>query len=322
MSKLRLKFFNVKHLKIAVSIVTGLLLLLALLIVGIIFILPGAKDLKTQIGGYEKEKQNNSVEKKDSSTAVGSQVLNGEVPIVAEGAAQTPESMQKNPQEIILEEFINSHKPLIQFCENLASTESSSFWDKGTGTQFGQYMADHMLDEKKDPYLETILPALKYAMRGEQMSKLFELVKSADEGKEEGFFDKAEFYTQMAFAVNEVRARKEKTEQLVDRTYLLFTLANAVKKKPELINEAGTLDFCNRIQRSILEEGGDDIEAGKRSLDDFLHFAGLKNEDVDYDPNYKTSLQISSSNNSIQFSGGWIDKYIAEPAQEKGEDSP
>ncbi len=310
-----------KKLKIALSILTGLLLLVFLLIVGIIFVLPGAKDLKSQMSNYKNENQITSAEK-NSEPPAGSPVVNGDATVVAEGAAETAKSLQKKQQEITLEEFINPNKPLIQFCENLSDSTSSAFWEKGTGTQFGQYMSEHMLDEKKDPYLETILPALKYAMRGEQMSKLFDMVKSADERKEEGFFDKAEFYTQMAFAVNEVRSRKEKTEQLVDRTYLLFTLANAVKKKPEIIREAGTMDFCNRVQRSIMEESGDDIEADKRSLEDFLHFAGLKNTDVDYDPNYKTSLQISSSNNSIQFSGGWIDKYISDPVPEKGEESP
>lgn len=310
-----------KKLKIALSILTGLLLLVVLFIVGIIFILPGAKELKNQIGNYKKENQVSLAEKKSDPQAGPPMVSPGDS-LVAEGAGATVPTTEKKQQEITLEEFINPNKPLIQFCENLSSATSSSFWDKGTGTQFGQYMSEHMLDEKKDPYLETILPALKYAMRGEQMGKLFDMVKMADERKEEGFFDKAEFYTQMAFAVNEVRSRKEKTEQLVDRTYLLFTLANAVKKKPELLSDPGTLDFCNRVQRSILEEGSDDIEANKRSLDDFLHFAGLKNEDVDYDPNYKTALQISSSNNSIQFSGGWIDKYIEDPVPEKGEESP
>ena len=52
-----------KKLKIALSILTGLLLLVVLIIVGIIFILPGAKDLKNQISNYKKENQINSAEK-------------------------------------------------------------------------------------------------------------------------------------------------------------------------------------------------------------------------------------------------------------------
>lgn len=210
----------------------------------------------------------------------------------------------------IHENFMNEQQPVASVCAYLPEAPHSHFLKNDNSASSRQFLKK-MIEEPKDPLAEAAAPLFRYLFRLPEVRDLVQILDTANEQKAEQLRDKAEFYGKIGLALLEVRENKHNFDQILLKTYNLYTLTRAVALKPELARDPVTLGFCEQMQKNINMNLAHDADQQAAELQKFLTYAGLSPKEVGYDANYRSDVKFAINNKSILFGNIWIEKLFA-----------
>ncbi|MBS1971819.1 MAG: hypothetical protein JSU04_16020 [Bdellovibrionales bacterium] len=212
--------------------------------------------------------------------------------------------------QVLKDDFMNEQKPLSTVCNYLNNAEKSQFLRKDDSGSANEFMKS-LESNQKDPVVESAASLFRYIFRVDGMRELFDMIEKADAEHDQGLFKKAEFYTKLGIAGQNIRSNKANIDRILMKSYNLYTLSRVVGRHPELARDPATLSFCEQIEKNInlnLDFNPDEQAA---ELQKFLDYAKVDPKEVDFDPNYRSNVDFNFKNNSLQLTHTWIEKLFA-----------
>ena len=167
------------------------------------------------------------------------------------------------------------------------------------------------LDEKKrDPRIQAVKPMLRYVMRLPQVTDMINDAQAAVGRNDEGFLQKAEFYKKAFSAFSEMKDHKSDIESVMDRSYLLLNLNNLMAERPELQQDPRIQSYCGNIELSFNQSRPVDFENEKKDFLNFLKELKVEPDEIGFDPDYKSKIDLKFSGQSLTFEGGWLSEIV------------
>jgi len=208
----------------------------------------------------------------------------------------------------ILEDILDKQKPLSNFCQSLANAKKGALSKKDLNREFDLSAQPALAD----PKIQAIKPILRYVFRLPQMQNFISLINESKTQlySDENVFDKAAFYGQAILTLKEIVSHQEDVEALSDRGYFYYKLNELVATKPHLINDQRLQKFCADTETDFNNNEPLQFEQEKKNFERLLSELDVDFKMIDYDPEYKTHFKLSLSNQSILFSGGWIEEVF------------
>ncbi len=213
--------------------------------------------------------------------------------------------------QVLKDDFMNEKKPLSTVCAYLGNASASHFLrDDGSGSA-NEFMKNLANENNKDPLAEAAAPLFRVLFRMDSVRDLVETVEKAEADNDEGIFKKAEFYTKLGLAGQDIRSSKGKLDQILMKSYNMFMLSRAVGKHPELARDSATLSYCEQIEKNINLNLDFNVEEQATEMQKFLDYAQVDPKEIGYDPNYRSDLQFSLSKKAFVMNLVWIEKLFA-----------
>lgn len=220
----------------------------------------------------------------------------------------------KNDQDLaLIENLMDPHQEKSQVCNHLDQAlmipPGLVYSEKQLGEQFRRSLNKSV--DKKDPAIQALLAPMRFFIQQPKMGDLLATVtQAARTSTSDSIMEKAEFYSKVYEAYNEMLASKTAAEELMDREYLLIMLTKAVHLKPDLLEDPKLKSYCDLIERSINSDTELNHTEEKNEFQNFLLQLGVDPKSIGYDPKYKTTLEFKKSAKGLQFHGGWIDSML------------
>lgn len=318
---------GIKILKFIGTSVVMFFVLVFIVVVLVFYYLPSAQDVKRH---FQKEKTNltQTPVKKNAVDVVISQDKNQLAEHnTSESAENSPTYDHKNQSSQELQKFMDEQTPISEFCGKLNQARSGPLKalniltkSKEKTTQLLESDFEEMDDEEafSDLRLEAIMPLAKVVIKKPEMKKLVTMImqsESLDENQKkelesEGVLDKAHFYAQAYSAYNELKTNIDEYEAVVDRTYLLYKLNDLIALKPDLQNDQRVQKFCEDSEYLFNSYAPVNFNNEKATFERLISELGVDQNQIKYDPNYKTKLDVKFSGNSLQMGGGWLNELV------------
>lgn len=297
----------------------GVFFLLLFILVGVIFYhLPSAQE----IGNFFKKEipPINQPQIKNQNSAVGSasDVTNEQATEEHNNSDVNQERkiINKNLSTAELKKFLDKDTPVSDFCDKLSFARSGPM--KVFSVQNDQEAKKLSDEDMSDLRIDAIMPLAKMILKKPEMQKLTAMILQSENLNEEqkqelasqGILDKAHFYAQIYSTYVELKNNLKEYESVVDRTYLFYKLNDLIALKPDLQNDERVQKFCDENEYLFNSYTPVEFDHEKASFERLISELGVSQEQIKYDPNYKTSLDIKFSANSLQMSGGWLNEVV------------
>lgn len=215
-----------------------------------------------------------------------------------------------NTARVLLEDFVDTRKPLVEGCRNLALASESHFM-RDPNSASAKYFFESLAQEQKDPLVETAAPILRYIFRAPGMQSVVEMVMKAEEAKDLGMLKKAEFYYEIYRAGDFLKDHKDDMDVILQKTYNLHHLAKAVAQKPELAKDTATLSFCEQMEKNVNDSGIYNADQAASEMMKFLSESGVDPKSIGYDPNYRSKVKLNLSSSQVSINDTWVVKLFA-----------
>jgi hypothetical protein len=209
-------------------------------------------------------------------------------------------------KEAMVADLLSPQKPLSDFCSSLKNAKDGVF----EKAEFGQAFNQSLDEDKRDPRIQAVKPMLRYVMRLPKMTDMIQEAQAAVERNDEGFLQKAEFYSKAVKAFGEMKEHKSDIESVMDRSYLLLGLNKLLAKKPELLNDSRLQNYCGGVELSFNQGRPVDYENEKKDFLRFLDDVGANAQEIGFDPNYKSNVNFNFSGRALTFEGGWLSDLV------------
>lgn len=209
-------------------------------------------------------------------------------------------------KEAMVADLLSPQKPLSDFCSSLENAKDGAFEQ----AEFGEAFNDSLNEKTRDPRIQAVKPMLRYVMRLPKMTNMIQEAQAAVDRNDEGFLQKAEFYSKALQAFGEMKAHKSDIESVMDRSYLLLGLNKLLAKKPDLAHDSRLQNYCGDIELSFNQGRPVDYENEKQDFLKFLDDVGTSAQEIGFDPNYKSNVNFNFSGRALTFEGGWISELV------------
>lgn len=298
----------------------GTLFVLFIALIGVIFYhLPSAKEIgeyfKKEIPKIDQPRMQEQVlESAESFSESVAALSTGDESQVVEPAQ--PARSRSNVSSETLRKFLDPETPVSEFCNKLGNASSGPM--KVFAAQTDEER--NQLEEKdfSDLRLEAIMPLVKNVIEKPEMKKLVTMLvqtEGLDESQkqvleEEGILSKAQFYAQGFLAYRELKSNIEEHEAVVDRTYLFYKLNDLIALKPDLKDDQRVLKFCEDSERLFNTRTPVQFENEKQTFERLMAEVGIDQQQIKYNPDYKTKLSVGSTGNSLNIGGGWLNELV------------
>jgi hypothetical protein len=220
------------------------------------------------------------------------------------------EETKKAAMKVLMEDFVDTRKPLIDACRSMDKASESGFL-KDKKNASGKYFFNSLAQEDKDPLSETAAPPLRQIFRAPGMDKIADMVLKSEEEKDPSIMKKAEFYYEIYRAGSYLKSHTDDLNRVMQQSYNMHTLMKAVAQKPELARVPEVMNFCDDLQKNMNDGGSFDADASADAMQSFLEQNGLKAADVGFDPKYRSKVVLNISNTQLNVSDAWIAQIFA-----------
>lgn len=296
--------------------ITGVILgLVVLLVIGGFFLIVSQLPDLRQVGAALKGSSQSSQTAARTADPSPQETASHSVPTEKAPTEMTEEQNAKEEQALInkyfFDRFLTEQNTLeqIDVCDHLREAERASFQNP---KEFGDALKEVATDSSKsNPNLEAFLAPIAYALNRPMMRSLLSDALEALEKGDENYFDKVVFYSKVTTAFADLMTQKPEIERVSQHSYHLMTLNKAILKNPRLADDKQTQDLCRQIQAQFTSEAVD-IQAEKEALQDYLKYAGLSNEEVDYDPNLSMKIEMTNQGGGISMNSPWMNKVLGQ----------
>ncbi|WP_232469284.1 hypothetical protein [Bdellovibrio bacteriovorus] len=278
--------------------------------------LPSASDLKKALTppALQKSAHANSTESAKPLAA-----SNSEASVAAADSSPAPtpppalsarEKLAQDTVDVLLKDFADPRKPLVDGCRNLEKAAQSGLL-RDPQNASAKYFFSSLSDGNHDPMVETAAPILRFIFRAPGMEQVVEQIMSADAQNDQGLLKKAEFYYEIYRAGDYLQKHTSEMDQILQKSYNMHYLARAVAAKPELAKDSATLDFCDQMEKNINAGGEFDADEAASEMSKFLDSAGLDAKAIGYDPAYRSKVKVQFNSTRVGVNDSWVVSLFA-----------
>ncbi|AHZ84618.1 hypothetical protein Bb109J_c1927 [Bdellovibrio bacteriovorus] len=279
--------------------------------------LPSASDLKKALTPPALQKTAHaSSNEPGKSTVAGNSDNSADV---AEAAAALPaatpalnarEKLAQDTVDVLLKDFADPRKPLVDGCRNLEKAAQSGLL-RDPQNASAKYFFSSLSDGNHDPMVETAAPILRFIFRAPGMEQVVEQIMNADAQNDQGLLKKAEFYYEIYRAGDYLQKHTADMDQILQKSYNMHYLARAVAAKPELARDSATLDFCDQMEKNINAGGEFNADEAASEMSKFLNSAGLDAKAIGYDPAYRSKVKVQFNSTRVGVNDSWVVSLFA-----------
>lgn len=293
-----------KFLKIFTIVASVLLVMIVILGIYLLNRLPSA----ASIGQAFKTKPAVAVSAEAIQASSEGPVAEKDPQSASENFTETEETEEPDGtiKEAMIADLLSPQKPLSDFCSSLKNAKDGTFEQ----AEFGEAFNESLNEDRRDPRIQAVKPMLRYVMRLPKMTDMIQEAQAAVERHDEGFLQKAEFYSKALSAFGEMKEHKTDIESVMDRSYLLLGLNKLLVKKPELLNDPRLQNYCGGVELSFNQARPVDFESEKKDFLKFLEDMGSTPKEIGFDANYKSDVSFNFSGKSLTFEGGWLSDLV------------
>lgn len=212
--------------------------------------------------------------------------------------------------QVLTEDFMDPRRPLVDTCRIMERAPSSEFL-KDARHASARYFFSHLAEENRDPLSETAAPVFREIFRTPGMRQVLETILQSEEHRDPSLLKKAEFYYQIYKAGSELKENVEDINRVLQQSYNLHVLMKAVAKKPELAKDPRVISFCEDLQKDLNTSALIDADAAAQEMVGLLETHGVKPAELNYDPQYRSHIDLSLANTQIQLNDSWVAQIFA-----------
>ncbi|GEM_PF-1964974 len=277
--------------------------------------LPSALDIKKSLTppALAKAQKHNDIKTAEQKGGADTE-SSGVVPAGPAAPPAQKDDIAQATTQVLLEDFLDSRKPLVQSCKTLEQAASSEFL-RDPRSASAKYFFKSLAEEKHDPLVETAAPILRYIFRAPGMQSVVDTVLKAEETQDFGLLKKAEFYYEIYRAGDFLKNHKDDMDEILQKSYNMHHLAKAVAQKPELARDAATLSFCEQMEKNVNEKGEYNADEAAGEMMKFLGDAGIDPKSIGYDPNYRSKVKLNLSSTQVTINDTWVVQLFARDIQ-------
>lgn len=279
--------------------------------------LPSASDLKKALtpAALQKTAHASSTESTKAAAAGASDKSSDGAEAAAAQPATAPaptarEKLAQDTVDVLLKDFADPRKPLVDGCRNLEKAAQSGLL-RDPQNASAKYFFSSLSDGNHDPMVETAAPILRFIFRAPGMEQVVEQIMSADAQNDQGLLKKAEFYYEIYRAGDYLQKHTADMDQILQKSYNMHYLARAVAAKPELAKDSATLDFCDQMEKNINAGGEFDADEAASEMSKFLNNAGLDAKAIGYDPAYRSKVKVQFDSARVGVNDSWVVSLFA-----------
>ncbi len=225
----------------------------------------------------------------------------GETNSVSENGVKPPAEDHRMTKKTI-EDLTSAKQPLSDFCKSLSKAKAGSIPEQ----EFAQAFDSTQLD----PRIEATKPLIRYVFRLPKMHDLVTELTQAADRSDETLVEKAQFYSSAYAAFTDMKEHQTDIESILDRSYLFLGLNNLVAKKPELVNDLRVQNFCATTEQLFNEGSPVDFQSEKNHFLSLLQDSGVKPNEINFNPEYKSNILFNFDGKALTFTGGWLDDLV------------
>lgn len=210
--------------------------------------------------------------------------------------------------EKVFRDLTAPENPLSNFCGSLKNAKTGEFSQDG----FEDAFLNSVDPETQDPRIQAAKPLFRYILRLPKMNQFVSEIEQAANKKDQGLLDKAQFYASAFSAFSEMKHHQTDLESVLDRGYIFIGLNNLVAKKPELLNDPKVQSFCDNTEALFNQSTPVDFDREKIDFLNLVKESGLRPQDIAFDPQYKSKVDLRLDGNALTLDGGWLEDLIKE----------
>lgn len=294
-------------LKVLLIVIAVVVFSMAGVIAFILYHLPAGNKLSAAILNQNRKSQavvsGSTINSENLDVAAPANDINNPPPVIRGQQKQAQTQTMTFDSNAGLRDLMDKDRPLSNFCGSLKNAQMGKMNNAEAGKAF-----QLSLDEATaDPRAQSLKPIFRYIFRMPEFQDLIAAAQAASQNPEEGFTDKAAFYTKAVSAFAALRSHKEDLEAVADRSYLFHKLNAVVAQRPELFNDERLKKFCEDTETSFNQSQPVRFDQEKNNFERLLAELNVDQKSIGYDPNYKTSFDLHLGDGSLRLTGGWIE---------------
>ncbi|WP_413568030.1 hypothetical protein ACLWBD_09605 [Bdellovibrio sp. HCB117] len=229
------------------------------------------------------------------------------------------EALADDTAKVLLEDFTDSRKPLIETCHNLEKASDSHLLRDPTNANAKTFF--HSLAQgEKDPLVESAAPILRYVFRAPGMSAAVDMIMKSEEQNDPSLLKKAEFYYEIYRAGGFLKENTRAMDDILQKSYNLHYLARAVAQKPELARDSATRTFCEQMEKTINQGDSYNADEAAKEMQNFFESAGIDAKKLGYDPLYRSKVNMNVSNSQVRLNDAWVLRLFARDIEKAQQD--
>lgn len=265
---------------------------------------PALKTSATKTSTLNPASVSNELETKATTAATATEET------VADQPRSARDALAEDTAKVLLEDFTDSRKPLIETCRNLGNASESHLLRDPQNANAKTFF--HSLAQgKNDPLVESAAPILRYVFRAPGMSAAVDMIMKSEEQNDPSLLKKAEFYYEIYRAGGFLKENTRAMDDILQKTYNLHYLARAVAQKPELARDSATLTFCEQMEKTINQGNSYNADEAAKEMQNFFEAAGIDAKQLGYDPNYRSQVKMNISNSQVRLNDAWVLRLFA-----------
>lgn len=223
--------------------------------------------------------------------------------------------VQKSDDEFV-RQMMDESQPISSFCSTLPYAKD----EKIKITEADQILSSENPNLDKDPRAELFFPLMRSAFRLDAVKDLVTEVQKIREDNggqlDESFMQKTAFYSKVAVAASQLYSHVGNLEHMMDRGYFHYKLNQLLSKYPQLSQDQRILSFCDKVQEEINRSSDRPVAEEKAEFERLLSELNVNPQEINYNSNYKTKLNVEVQKNSLVMSGGWFNELFDLPVPE------
>ncbi|WP_413587524.1 hypothetical protein [Bdellovibrio sp. HCB274] len=240
--------------------------------------------------------------------AVPEQSASGDRAKSKDEAMQDSAEQKKVDVRAAVEFLADPNQPMSDACRDLGRAGESGFFPKKTDRSAVKFF-EVLVKPQKDPVIESVAPLLRFVFRAPGVSEILKMTENST--GEDSLADKAALYAEILRTANYLRTNGTEMNNVLQKSYNIHMLSKAVALKPELASQSSTVNFCEQIERSLVDRQDLNVEEQVQEMEKFLQDSGIDPKSIGFDPKYRARVQTEFDKNSLTIKDAWLKELFS-----------
>lgn len=218
----------------------------------------------------------------------------------ASASEEHPTDLLQRRGQSLLRKLLNRPPTELHVCDNL---------DRATEFRPPQGVEEALAEalgngSEANPYIESLQAPISFMIHRPAVKNVLEEALTLPADGDHSLFEKIGFYGRLAAATADLATNRNEFEMISDRSYHLYVLSRLAGLRPDILSNPLTREFCESVQRNLTDTDELSFVDERQALLELIQEAKVKPEDIDFDPQARTQIGISTDKNQLRIGIG------------------